>query len=187
MCPLQCIASYNVYHFKNRASQKKIKQLLLMDGTKNHYCLIKNFSNLIHKLNRSSKKRTKGSKSRFCRNCFKPVIRESYGNYMEKLYPSVVGKKHKGALCCLRRLGSNRCPCTSYSYIPSNTTEIERQYPTSFGAVLFDQQKCPLVKKVFYKGPDCFDQLMESVRDWLLRAYSQKQKHRILKISGVQR
>ena len=69
----------NVCHSKNRASRKNLKLLLLMDESKNHYCLIKNFSNLMQKLNRSSKKRTKGPKSRFCGNCFQPVIRKSYG------------------------------------------------------------------------------------------------------------
>ena len=76
-------------------------------------------------------------------------------------------------------------PRTSDSSIASNATEIKRQYSASFGAVLFDQQKSALVKSAFYRGPECIDRLMESLRDWLLWKYSQK--HRILKISRVER
>ena len=78
-------------------------------------------------------------------------------------------------------------PSTSDCYIASNTTEIERQSPATFGAVLFDQQNSALVKSAFYRGSDCIDRLMESSRDRLLWAYSQKQMQRILKISGVER
>ena len=195
---------YNVYHSKNQASRKKIKLLLLMDGTKSHYCLIKIFSNLMHKLNRSSKKRTKGPKSRFCGNCFQPVIRKSYGKHVEfcedhkpleiqmpsesqTISFSSWQKTQWCSFVVYADLEAIDVPSTSDSCNASNTTENERQYPASFGAVLFDQQKGPLVKSAFYRGPDCIDRLMESLRDWLLWAYSQKQKHRILKISGVER
>ena len=57
-----------VYHSKNRRGRHKIDLLRLMDNQNSHYCLIKNFSNLIHFLNRSRMKHDKGPKSRFCRS-----------------------------------------------------------------------------------------------------------------------
>ena len=73
----------NVYHSKNQTSRRKIKLLLLLDGQKSHYCLFKNFSNLMHKLHRSSRKRCKGPKSKFCGNCFPPIIRSNYRKHIE--------------------------------------------------------------------------------------------------------
>ena len=65
----------SVYHSKSRRGRHKIDLLRLMDNQNSHYCLIKNFSNLIHFLTRSRMKHDKGPKSRFCRNCFQPIIK----------------------------------------------------------------------------------------------------------------
>ena len=105
---------YNVYHSKNRASRKKIKLLLLMEGTKSHYCLIKNFSNVIHRLHRSSKKRFKGPKSKIAAIVFNRLCEKTIKNIwsfvkstslwkykcpkMGRLYLSAIGRKRNGAL-----------------------------------------------------------------------------------------
>ena len=123
----------NVYHSKNRTSRRKIKLLLLLEGQKSHYCLIKNFSNLMHQLHRSSKKRCKGPKSKFCGNCFQPIIRLNYRKHIEfcedhkpleitmpqcdtTLSFNNWQKNTMVSFCCLCRLGSYRCPeCQRFS------------------------------------------------------------------------
>ena len=45
-----------VYYSKNKSSKRRINLLRLIEGSKTHYCLIKNFSNLLQRLTRSSKK-----------------------------------------------------------------------------------------------------------------------------------
>ena len=52
----------SVYHTKNRKARNKIDLLRLVDNKNNHYCLIKNFSNLVHFLTRSKLKQGKGPK-----------------------------------------------------------------------------------------------------------------------------
>ena len=68
----------SVYHSKNRRGRHKSDPLRLMDNQNSHYCLIKNFSNLIHFLTRSRMKHDKGPKSRFCRNCFQPIFKKNF-------------------------------------------------------------------------------------------------------------
>ena len=58
----------NVFQSKNRKRRRKVKLLLLVDHDKSHYCLIKNFSNLMHHMTRSSSKRVGGPRTRFCGN-----------------------------------------------------------------------------------------------------------------------
>ena len=72
----------SVYHSKNRRARHKIDLLRLMDNQNSHYCLIKNFSNLIHFLTRSRMKHDKGPKSRFCRNCFQPIIKKNFKKHV---------------------------------------------------------------------------------------------------------
>ena len=72
-----------VYHSKNRTSRWKIEFFLLLEGQKNHYCLIKSFPNSMHQLHRSSRNRCKGPKSKFCGNCFQPIIRSNYRKHIE--------------------------------------------------------------------------------------------------------
>ena len=69
----------------------------------------------------------------------------------------------------------------------SHTTEIEKQYPASFGAVLFDQRSSSIAKSSFYKGKNCIERLMDTLRSWLSWTYLQKQKHRQLKLSQSER
>ena len=58
----------SMYHSKNRKRRHK----------NSHYCLIKNISNMIHFLCRSKLKQNKGSKSRFCRNCFQLIVEPNF-------------------------------------------------------------------------------------------------------------
>ena len=49
----------------------------------------------------------------------------------------------------------------------SHTTEIEKQYPANFGAVLFNQRSSSIAKCAFYKGKDYIERLMDTLRSWL--------------------
>ena len=195
---------YSVYHSKNRASRKKIKLLLLMEGTKSHYCLIKNFSNVMHRLHRSSKKRFKGPKSKFCGNCFQPIVRKNYQKHLEfceEHKPVEIQMPEDGKTISFSNWQKTQwCPFVVYADLEaidvkcdeigastSNTTEIERQYPASFGAVLFDQRTNSIVDEAFYRGEDCNEKLMETLRGWLTKAYVEKQKYRFLNISKLER
>ena len=73
----------SVYHSKNRKGRYKIDLLRLLENKNSHYCLIKNFSNLLHFLTRSKSKQNKGPKSRFCRNCFPPIVKKT----SKSMYP----------------------------------------------------------------------------------------------------
>ena len=72
----------SVYHSTNRKGRHKIDLLRLLENKNSHYCLIKkNISNLIHFLCRSKSKQNKGPKSRFCRNCFQPIVKPNFKKY----------------------------------------------------------------------------------------------------------
>ena len=67
-----------VFYSNNKSSKRRVNLLRLVSVCKTHYCLIKNFSNLLQRLTRSEKKRKHGSKSKFCSNCFQPIIKRNY-------------------------------------------------------------------------------------------------------------
>ena len=67
----------------------------------------------------------------------------------------------------------------------SHTTEIEKQYPANFGAVLVDQRSSSIIS--FCEGKYCIDGLMDTLRRWLPWTYLQKRKHRQLKLSQSER
>ena len=68
-----------------------------------------------------------------------------------------------------------------------NTRQIGRQYPASFGAVLFDQRTNSIVDEAFCRREYCIEILMENLRGWLTLAYVEKQKYRFLNISKLER
>lgn len=194
----------NVYHSKNRRSKTRIRLLLLRDGTKSHYCLIKNFSNIMHKLHRSASKRSKGPKSKFCGNCFQAIVKKNFQKHVEFCEdnkPLEIQMPKAGKTLTFNNWQKTQwCPFVVYADLEaidvpsesdgstkSNTTEIERQYPASFGAVLFDQRSNSLAETAFYKGENCIEHLMETLRRWLSWTYSEKQKHRFLNISKSER
>ena len=72
-----------VFYSKNKNSKRRVNLLRLVSGSKTHYCLIKNFSNLLQRLTRSENKRRNGSKSRFCSNCFQSIIKRNYMNHIK--------------------------------------------------------------------------------------------------------
>ena len=65
-----------VYPSKNKTAKRRINLFRLVNGPKNHYCLFKNFSNLLQQLTRLKKKRRQGPKSKVCSNCFQPILRK---------------------------------------------------------------------------------------------------------------
>ena len=71
----------NIYSSKNNSQRRKVNVLILVDGKPSHFCLIKNFSNHIHHLSRSPQKRSSGPKSRFCRNCYQPVLKQNMARH----------------------------------------------------------------------------------------------------------
>ena len=77
--------------------------------------------------------------------------------------------------------------CDEIGTSTSNTTEIERQNPASFGAVIFNQRTNSIVEVAFYRGENCIEKLMETLRGWLTWAYVEKQKYRFLNISKLER
>ena len=72
-----------VFYSMNKNSKHRVNLLCLVSGSKTHYCLIKNFSNLLQRLTQSEKKRRNGSKSRFCKNCFQSITKRNYMNQIK--------------------------------------------------------------------------------------------------------
>ena len=72
-----------VYYSKRKSSKRRINLLRLVEGSNSHYCLITNFSNLLQRLTRSESKRKKGSKSKFCSNCFQPIIKKNFRKHFK--------------------------------------------------------------------------------------------------------
>ena len=147
----------SVYHSKNRKGRHKIDLLRLVENKNSHYCLIKNFSNLIHFLTRSKAKHSKGPKSRFCRNCFQAVIKRNFKKHVlfcENNAPLEIRMPLESpTIEFMSWEKTQKCPFVVYadleainvasSPVPhtnSRTREIERQYPVSFGAVLVDSR-----------------------------------------------
>ena len=73
----------NVFYSKNQKCRRKVKLLLLVDHDKSHYCLTKNFSNLMHHLTRSSSKRVGGPRTRFCGNCMQSIVKHNFSNHVQ--------------------------------------------------------------------------------------------------------
>ena len=161
----------------------------------------------MHQLHRSSRKRCTGPKSKFCGNCFQPIIRSNYRKHIEFCEDHKPLENTRPQ--CVTTLSFNNwqktqwCPFVVYADLEaidvtsvngsqqtrmtSHTTEIEKQYPTSFGAVLFDQRNSSIAKSSFYKEKDCIERLMDTLRIWLSSTYLQTQKHRQLKLSQSER
>ena len=147
----------NIYSSKNKSQRRKVNLLRLVDGKRSHYCLIKNFSNLIHHLSRSPQKRSNGPKSRFCWNCYQPVLKQNMARHssfcdsndpLKSLMP-----KDDRILQFVNWQKTQLCPFVVYAdlealnvcqtethRLSSKTHEIERQFPASFGAVLVDNK-----------------------------------------------
>ena len=66
------------FSYKKRKSRRKMKLLLLVENKISHFCLIKNFWDLMHHLARSSRKRLNGPKTRFCGNCMQPIVKQNF-------------------------------------------------------------------------------------------------------------
>ena len=71
--------------------------------------------------------------------------------------------------------------------VTSHTTENEKQFPASFGAVVFYQRSSSVAKSSLYKKKKCIERLMETLRSWLSWTDLQNQKHRQLKFSQSER
>ena len=147
----------SVYHSKNRRGRHKIDHLRLMDNQNSHYCLIKNFSNLIHFLTRSRMKHDKGPKSRNCRNCFQPIIKKNFKKHVsfcESNAPLEIRMPLESpTIEFVNWEKTQKCPFVVYADLEAinvasaqfpqtkcRTREIERQYAASFGAVLVDSR-----------------------------------------------
>ena len=147
----------NIYSSKNKSQRRKVNLLRLVDGKRSHYCLIKNFSNLIHHLSRSPQKRSSGPKSRFCRNCYQPVLKQNmarHSTFCESNDPlEILMPKDDRILQFVNWQKTQQCPFVVYAdlealnvcqtethRLSSKTREIERQFPASYGAVLVDNR-----------------------------------------------
>ena len=144
----------NFFFSKNRKCRQKVKFLQLVDHDKSHYCLIENFRNLMHHLTRSSSKRVGGPRARLCGNCMQSIVKHNFSNHVQfcehhkaleikmpdktkkltfenwqktQLNPFVVYADLEAIDVASDGAGENNI---------SNTIEIERQYPASFGAIL---------------------------------------------------
>ena len=146
-----------VFYSKNKNSKRRVNLLRLVNGSKTHYCLIKNFSNLLQRLTRSEKKRKNGSKSRFCSNCFQSIIKRNYMNHIkfcESNAPLEIRmpissptiefvnwqKTQKVPFVVYADLEAIDVCSVDAQRIGSFTKEIERQYPCSFDAILVDER-----------------------------------------------
>ena len=84
----------NVFYSKNRKCRPKVQILQLVDHDKSHYCLMKNFSNLMHHLTRSSSKRIGGPRTRFCGNCKQSFVKNNFSNHVVLWAPQTAGNKN---------------------------------------------------------------------------------------------
>ena len=158
----------------------------------------------MHRLRRLSKKRFKGPKSKFFGNCFQPKLRkknQKHLEFCEEHKPVEIQMPEDGKSISFSNWQKTQwCPFVVYADLEaidvkcdeigtstSNTTEIERQYPASFGAVIFNQRTNSIVEEAFYRGEDCIEKLMETLRGWLTWAYVEKQKYQFLNISKLER
>ena len=159
ICRLSCII-LKMRHCKMFINQKtepvvgKNKLFLLLDGQKSHYCLIKNFSNLMHQLHRSSRKRCKGPKSKFCDNCVQPIIRSYYRKHLEfcedhkpleitmpQFDTTLSFNSWQRTQLCLFVVYADLEAIDVPSDSGSQQTRISsKQYQACFDAVLFDQR-----------------------------------------------
>ena len=147
----------SVYHSKNRKGRYKIDLLRLLENKNNHYCLIKNFSNLFHFLTRSKSKQNKRPKSRFCQNCFQPIVKKNFKKHVsfcENNAPLEIRmplesptlefvsweKTQKYPFVVYADLEAINVETKSLTQANSRTREIERQYAASFGAILVDSR-----------------------------------------------
>ena len=146
-----------VYYSKQKFSKRRINLLRLVVGSNSHYCLITNFSNLLQRLTRSESKRKKSSKSKLCSNCFQPIIKKNFRKHF-KICESNSPLEIRMPTCALfvefvtwqktqrvpfivyADLEAFDVPSNPSTTVGSNTKEIEKQFPCSFGAVLIDDR-----------------------------------------------
>ena len=146
----------SVYHSKNRRERHKI-DLRLMDNQNSYYCLIINFSNLIHFLTRSRIKHDRRPKSHFCRNCFQPIIKKNFRKHVSfcesNAQLDIRMPLESTTIEFVNWEKTQKCPFVVYADLEAinlasaqlpqtkcRTREIERQYAASFGAVLVDSR-----------------------------------------------
>ena len=145
-----------VFYSMNESSKRQVNLLRLVSGCKTHYCLIKDFSNLLQRLTRSEKKRKHGSQSKFSSNCFQPIIKRNYRrhtNFCESNAPLEVRKPVSSPNAELQWKKTQRVPFVVYADLEAidvrsvdaskpgfNTKEIERQYACTFGAILVHER-----------------------------------------------
>ena len=109
----------------------------------------------MHHLLLSPAKTVKGPKSRFCGNCMQPIAKHNYSkhtDFCEEHKPLEIRMPESDRkITFVNWQKTQWCPFTVYADLEaidvpadpsfcseSNTTEVERQYPASFGAVLLD-------------------------------------------------
>ena len=100
---------------------------------------------------------------------------------MGRLYLSAIGRKRNGALSLCMLI---------WKQLMLNVMKLAHQHrtPASFGAVFFfDQRTNSIVDEQFYRGEECIEKLIETLRGWLTKAYVEKQKYRFLNISKLER
>ena len=148
----------NIYNSKNKKSRRRVDLSRLVNGKRSHYCLIKYFSNIVHHLLRSPKKREAGPKSHFCRNCYQPISKQNMQRHLKFCGTNaplkILMPGQDRAVEFVNWQKTQRCPFTVYADLEainvsqsesgsderSKTREIERQYPTSYGANLIDMR-----------------------------------------------
>ena len=148
-----------VFYSKNKNSKRRENLLRLVSGYKRQYCLIKHFSNLLQRLTQSEKKPRNGSESRFCSNCFQPIIKRNYINHInfcDSNAPLEIGmpsfsptnefvywqKTQRAPFDVFVDLGAIDVCSVDAQRIGSNTNKTERQYPCSFGVFLVNEKSC---------------------------------------------
>ena len=153
----------NVFHSKNRSCRRKVKLLLLVDEQRSHYCLIKTFQHNAP-FDAIIKETNKGPKSRFCGNCMQSITKHNFITHVEfceEHKPLEIKMPEKDKRLIFNNWQKTQLnPFVVYADLEaidvasdggdassSNTVEIERQYPASFGAVLVESN-CKYLAKI---------------------------------------
>ena len=146
-----------MYYSKQKTSRQRINLLLLIVDSNSHYCLITNFSNLLQRLTPSNCKRKKGSMSKFCSNCFQPIIKKNFRKrfkFCESYSPLGIRmptcalffefvrwqKTQRVPFFVYADLETIDVPLNPSTTVGSNTKEREKQFPCNVGAVLIDDR-----------------------------------------------
>ena len=207
---------YPIYLSKSKSGQQ-IHLMLISDGVLSDYCLIKNLDRLLKVLLRSERTaRSKNNKRKFCERCLQSVVTTKLKQHLrlcKTTDPMLVHMPEQGSKIFFKSWQKTlKCPfvvyadfeaidvrteafqqvLNDYSGTTLNTARasthiVEYQYACSFGAILIDTRTNAVEKKKFFRGENCVQIFLQTVRNWLRWTSQEKQRYRWLPLRRSER